>query len=51
MNNKEEKIPFPFQYLEQYLRGESDLDCAIDNTMNEVYKIMDEYIEKNRRES
>lgn len=42
----EEKIPFPFQYLEQYFRGELIWDAAIDNTMDEVYRLIEEYAEK-----
>lgn len=46
MNNTEEKILFPFQYLEKYLLGESDLDSAIDNTIDEVYRIIEGYIKE-----
>ena len=42
---EEAKIPFPFQYLEQYLCGELIWDAAIDNTMNEVYRLIEEYVE------
>lgn len=41
----EEKIPFPFQYMEQYFRGELIWDAAIDNTMDEVYRLIEEYVE------
>ena len=37
-------IIFPFQYLEQYLRGELVLDTAIDNTIDEVYRLIEEYV-------
>ena len=47
IKKEEEKIPFPFQYLEQYLRGELIWDAAIDNTMDEVYRLIEEYISKN----
>lgn len=44
--NMEAKIPFPFQYLNQYLRGESDWDSALDNTMEEVYSLIEDYVAK-----
>lgn len=43
-NKKEQMIIFPFQYLEQYLRGELVLDTAIDNTIDEVYRLIEEYV-------
>lgn len=43
----EEKIPFPFQYLEQYFLGEiKTFDEAMDYTMNEVDRLLKEYAEK-----
>ena len=42
----EAKIPFPFQYLEQYFRGELIWDAAIDNTIYEMYRLIEEYVEK-----
>ncbi len=43
----EETIPFPFQYLEQYLLGEiKTLDEAVDYTVDEVNRLIEEYIEK-----
>ena len=44
--DKEEKIPFPFQYLEKYLLGEMIWDAAIDSTLDEVYRLIEEYVEK-----
>ena len=44
--NLEVKIPFPFYYLNQYLRGESDWDSAFDNTMEEVYSLIEDYVAK-----
>lgn len=46
MNSTEEKFLFPFQYLEKYLLEESDLDSAIDNTIDEVYRIIEGYIKE-----
>ena len=43
-NKKEQMVIFPFQYLEQYLRGELILDTAIDNTIDEVYRLIEEYV-------
>lgn len=42
----EEKILFPFQYMEKYLLGEMDLDVACDSTMEECYRLIEEYVEK-----
>ena len=42
----EVKIPFPFHYLNQYIRGESDWDSAFDNTMEEVYSLIEDYVAK-----
>lgn len=44
--NMEVKIPFPFHYLNQYIRGESDWDSALDNTMEEVYSLIEDYVAK-----
>ena len=44
--NLEVKIPFPFHYLNQYLRGESDWDSAFDNTMEEIYSLIEDYVAK-----
>ena len=42
----EEKIPFPFQFLEKYFLGEMIWDAAIDSTLEEVYRLIEEYAEK-----
>ena len=42
----EEKIPFPFQYIEQYLLGEISFDGAVDRTIDEAYRLIGEYVEK-----
>lgn len=41
----EKKIPFPFQYFEQFFRGELDLKVACDNTVDEVNRLIEEYVE------
>ena len=40
-NKKEQMVIFQFQYLAQYLREELILDIAIDNTMDEVYRLIE----------
>lgn len=42
----EVEIKFPFQYLERYLLGEISFEVACDNTMEECYRLIEEYIEK-----
>lgn len=42
----EEKIPFPFQFLEKYFLGEMTWDAAIDSTIEEAYRLIEEYTEK-----
>lgn len=42
----EEKIKFPFQFLEQYFLGEISFDGAVDRTIDEVYRLIGEYVEK-----
>ena len=42
----EDKIEFPFQYLTQYLLGEISFEVACDNTIEECYRLIEEYIEK-----
>ena len=42
-----EEILFPFQYIEKYLLGKMEYDHAIDSTIEEVYRIIEEYIDKN----
>lgn len=44
--NKEEKILFPFQYMEQYFLGELSFDEAIEKTIEEVHRLIGEYVEK-----
>ena len=41
-----EKIAFPFQFMNQYLLGEIDLDSALDSTLQEVDKLIHEYLNK-----
>ena len=43
-----EKIKFPFQYLEKYLIGEMDFDVAIDSTLEEANRLIEEYLEKHK---
>lgn len=47
MDDVKEKIQFPFQYLEKYLLGEMEFDSAIDSTMEECYRLIEEYVENN----
>ena len=44
--NIEVKIKFPFQYLNQYLRGEISLDESVNRTIDEVDRLIREYVEK-----
>lgn len=39
-----DKLQFPFQYLEKYLLGEMEFDDAIDKTLEEVDRLIEEYI-------
>ena len=48
IEKEEEKILFPFQYLEAYLLGEMDFDAAVDSTMEECHRLMEEYIKKHK---
>lgn len=41
------EIKFPFQYMEKYLLGEMDFDAACDSTMEECYRLIEEYIKNN----
>lgn len=43
---EKETIPFPFQYIEQYFLGEISFDGAVDRTIDEVYRLIGEYVEK-----
>ena len=40
-------IEFPFQYIEKYLLGEMDYDAAIDSTIEECNRLIEEYIKNN----
>lgn len=42
----EETIPFPFQYIEKFILGEMEYDAAIDSTIEEVYRLIEGYINK-----
>lgn len=42
------EIKFPFQYIEKYLLGEMDFDVACDSTIEECYRLIEEYIEKQK---
>ena len=42
-----ETILFPFQYMEKYLLGEMEYDPAIDSTIEEVYRLIEEYLKSN----
>lgn len=44
--NKEEKILFPFQYMEQYFLGKLSFDTAVERTIEEVHRLIGEYVEK-----
>lgn len=42
--DRKDKILFPFQYVEEYLYGKSSFDYAIERTIDEVYRLIGEYI-------
>lgn len=42
----EETILFPFQYVNQYFFGEISLDEAVNRTVDEVERLIKEYVEK-----
>lgn len=46
----EETIPFPFQHIKAFLRGEVSFDIACDSTTEECYRLIEEYIEKHKYE-
>ena len=46
IEKEEEKIMFPFQYMEQYFLGEISFNGAVDRTIEEVYRLIGEYVEK-----
>ena len=39
-------IPFPWQHINAYLRGEVDFDVACDSTMEECERLIEEYIKR-----
>lgn len=40
------KIKFPFQYLEKYFLGEIEYDEAIDSTVEECHRLIEEYLKE-----
>ena len=46
MIKDEEKIPFPAQYLTKFFLGEIDYNEAVDCTVEEIRKLIDESIKK-----
>ena len=42
----EETIPFPFQYLEKFFLGEMEYHDAIDKTIEEANRLIEEYVEQ-----
>lgn len=45
-NEAGQEIPFPYQYLEKYMLGEMTLDDAVNSTLDEVYRMAADYINK-----
>ena len=46
-----EPIPqFPYQFLHKFLLGEMSLNEALDKTIDEFWKLINEYLEKNSKE-
>lgn len=45
---EEENIPFPWQHIKAYCRGEITFDVACDNTIEELYKLIDEYVKEHK---
>ena len=43
-------IPFPWQYINAYLRGETDFDVACDSTMEECGRLVEEYIARHKKD-
>ena len=41
---KRKNIEFPMRYLEKYMLGELTLDEAVNNTIEEIYRLIKEYI-------
>lgn len=48
MNERLELPKFPWKHILSYLNGEICFDAACDNTMDEVYQMIDDFIEKMR---
>lgn len=44
--SKEEKILFPFQFIDKYLLGQISLDDAVDKTIEELNRLIEEYVNK-----
>ena len=44
----EATIPFPWQHINAYCRGEITFDAACDNTIEEFYRLAEEYIEEHK---
>lgn len=42
----EETIPFPFQFVNKYFLGEMTMDDAVSKTVDEVERLIKEYVEK-----
>ncbi len=42
----EETIPFPFQFVNKYFLGEITMDDAVSQTVDEVERLIKEYVEK-----
>ena len=40
-------IKFPSQYIKKYVNGEMDYGDAVDNTINECNRLIEEYIKGN----
>ena len=43
----EGKILFPFKYLEQFFLGKLDWDIAVNKTIDEMNRLIEEYVEDN----
>lgn len=41
---KRKNIEFPMRYLEKYMLGELTLDEAVNNTIEEIYRLIKEYV-------
>lgn len=45
----EQKIEFPFQFFDKYFSGEMEWEEAIDKTIDELYRLIINYIERNNK--